>query len=68
MSKENLQQFCLLVLHDQGLQNQLKNITVRDAFIKKVCELGAVSGFEILREDIELQMLENRKMWNERWI
>ncbi len=68
MSKENLQQFCLLVLRDSALQDQLKNIIERDEFIKKVCELGANSGFEILREDIEIQMRENRKMLNERWI
>lgn len=68
MSKENLARFCLLILGNSELQNDLKNITDRSEFIKKVCELGAASGFEILTEDVEMQMLENRKMWQKRWI
>ena len=68
MSKENLQQFCRLVLGDSELQNQLKDVVERDEFIKKVIELGARAGFEIAREDIERQMRENRKSWIEKWI
>jgi predicted ribosomally synthesized peptide with nif11-like leader len=68
MSKENLQQFCRLVLGDSELQNQLKDVVERDEFIKKVIELGARAGFEIAREDIERQMRENRKLWIEKWI
>ena len=68
MSKQSLEKFCLLVLRDLNLQNQLKNITERDEFIKKVRELGANSGFEFSPEEIESQMFENRRMLNQRWI
>ena len=68
MSKENLQQFCLLVLRDLKLQNQLKGLVDRDEFIEKLVESGARAGFEISREDVENQMRENRRLWNERWI
>jgi len=68
MSKENLNQFCLLVLSDLNLQNQLKDLTEREDFIAHVIKLGAKSGFEILREDVELQLRENRRLWHERWI
>jgi hypothetical protein len=68
MSKENLERFCLLVLRDSELQNQLKELIERGAFINKILELGAQSGFEISREDVERQMRENRRLWNERWI
>jgi len=68
MSKENLQQFCLLVLRDLKLQNQLKGLVDRDEFIEKLVASGARAGFEISREDVENQMRENRRLWNERWI
>jgi hypothetical protein len=68
MSKETLEQFCLLVLRDSMLQNQLKGLADRDEFIKKLIETGAQAGFEISRADVENQMRENRKLWNERWI
>ena len=68
MSKERLEKFCLLVLSDLSLQSQLKNINERDEFIRKVCELGANSGFEISREDVESQISENRRLLNQRWI
>jgi hypothetical protein len=68
MSKENLERFCLLVLRDSELQNQLKELIERGAFINKILELGAQWGFEISREDVERQMRENRRLWNERWI
>lgn len=68
MSKENLDQFCLLVLSDLNLQNQLKDSIEREDFIAEVIRLGAKAGFEILREDVELQLRENRRLWHERWI
>ena len=68
MSKENLDQFCLLILKEINLQNQLKNIIEREDFIARMIELGADSGFEITREDVELQLRENRRLWHERWI
>ncbi len=68
MSKENLNQFCLLVLSDLNLQNQLKGLVVREDFVDRIIELSVESGFEIVREDIEIQMRENRSLWHERWI
>ena len=68
MSKENLNQFCFLVLSDLNLQDQLKDSIEREDFIAQVIELGARSGFEILREDVELQLHESRLLWHERWI
>lgn len=68
MSKETLNQFCSLVLSDLNLQEQLKNLVEREDFIGGVIKLGKNAGFEILREDIELQLRENRSLWHERWI
>ena len=68
MSKENLNQFCHLVLNDLELQDQLNNLTERDEFIPKVIELSAASGLEITREEVEDQMRENRRLWHERWM
>ncbi|HVE57560.1 MAG TPA: Nif11-like leader peptide family natural product precursor [Pyrinomonadaceae bacterium] len=68
MSKENLKQFCQLVLRDLNLQDQLKVTIEREAFIAQVIVLGAKSGFEISREDVDLQLRENRSLWHERWI
>ena len=68
MSKETLNQFCSLVLSDLNLQNQLKNLSDREDFIAGVIKLGKKSSFEILREDVELQLRENRSLWHERWI
>lgn len=68
MSKENLNQFCVLVLSDLKLQNQLKDLIDREDFIAQVIKLGAKSGFKILREDVEFQLRENRRLWHERWI
>ncbi len=68
MSKKDLNQFCLLVLSDLKLQDQLKNLIEREDFTAEVIKLGAKSGFEIVREDIELQLRENRSLWHERWI
>lgn len=68
MSQENLQGFCFFVLRDLQLQDQLQSLTDREEFIAKVIESGANFGFEITREEIELQMRENRRLWNERWI
>lgn len=68
MSKENLNQFCRLVLSELSLQNQLKDLIEREDFVAQVINLGAQSGFEITREDIEWQLRENRRLWHERWI
>jgi len=67
MSKEDLRQFCRFVLDDLELQNKLKEVFERDEFIEKVVDLGALAGFIFSREDVEQQMRENRKMWNQRW-
>ena len=68
MSKENLDQFCLLVLNDLSLQDQLKDVIEREDFVARIIELGANSGFEILRDDVEQRMRDNRRLWHERWI
>ncbi len=68
MSKENLRQFCLLVLGDSELQNQLKSFTDRDEFIARLIKSGEKNGFEFSREDVELQMRENRRFYYERWM
>lgn len=68
MSKENLKEFCRLVLNDSEIQKHLKNLTDWDEFIFKVVELGANLGFEITGEEVERQMRENRSLWYKRWI
>jgi hypothetical protein len=68
MSKENLQNFCRLVLEDLELQNKLKGIFDLEEFFKAVLELGRNSAFEISRADLEMQIRENRRLWIERCI
>jgi hypothetical protein len=68
MSKEKLEEFCLLVLGDPELRKQLQDISERDEFMTRVIELGARNGFEIMPEDVEEKIRENRRLWHERWI
>jgi hypothetical protein len=53
MSSENMQGFCLLVLRDPNLQNELINLSDREEFIRQVLISAANSGLEISRDDVE---------------
>lgn len=68
MSKKNLEQFCLLVLQNLELQNQLKGLTGLNEFIPQVIELGRENGFEFSQTEVENKMRENRRQWHERWL
>jgi hypothetical protein len=68
MSNEDFMKFYERVLRDLSLQVELRRIEDREAFIKKVIELGGNSGLVFSRAEIEQQMQIKRKLWRDRWI
>jgi hypothetical protein len=68
MSKKDLETFCEMVLNDLNLQKKLSAEKDRDRFFSRVLKLSGELGFNILREEIEQKLMENRRLWNERWI
>jgi hypothetical protein len=55
-----------MVLADESLQAQLRDITEGDEFIAKVIELGEDRGCKFTAEDVEEAMRSNRRTWIER--
>jgi hypothetical protein len=68
MSQENFERFREIVLRDLSLQEQLREISERSVFIRKVVELSAQYGYEITPEDVDEAMRRSRRAWLERWI
>ncbi|HEX9960431.1 MAG TPA: Nif11-like leader peptide family natural product precursor, partial [Pyrinomonadaceae bacterium] len=68
MSEENFERFRQIVLRDLSLQERLREIVERPAFVQKIVELGAEFGCEITTGDVEEAMRRNRRAWIERWI
>ncbi len=57
-----------IVLGDDDLQTRLQGISDRSEFIARVLEVAESLGLEIGSEDISQAMIENRRLWIERWI
>lgn len=56
MSSEEFEQFRHLVLADRSLQKELRSITDKEIFIRRVLELGSENGFDFDRNTVEEAM------------
>jgi hypothetical protein len=68
MSKENFEKFREIVFQNVDLQEELRRYVEREAFIKRVVELGAEKGFQFTAETVQEVLNENRRAWIQRWI
>lgn len=68
MTSENFERFTALVLSESALQEKLRSIDDKEAFIARAVEVGAAEGFDFTGEDVEAAMLEKKRVWVERWI
>lgn len=60
MRDPGFEDFRSMVLGDESLQAQLRDITERDEFIAKVIELGEAHGCEFTAEDVAESMRRGR--------
>lgn len=68
MTSENFERFTAHVLSESSLQEKLRSIVDKEAFIALAVEVGAAEGFDFTGEDVEAAMLEKKRVWIERWI
>lgn len=66
MSRDRLDEFRDLVLHDPELQAQLRAILDRRAFVERMQQLGAERGYALTTEQIETALAEARRDWSQR--
>lgn len=66
MSRDRLDEFRDLVLHDPELQAQLRIILDRQAFGERMVQLAAERGYHVTAEQIEIALAEARRDWNRR--
>lgn len=64
MSRDQLDEFRDLVLHDPALQTQLRSIADRRVFIERLLQLGAERGYQLTAEQIETALAEARRDWS----
>lgn len=65
MSRDRLDEFRHLVLHDPELQAQLRAISDRRAFSERMVELAAERGYHFTAEQIEAALAEARRDWHQ---
>jgi aspartyl/asparaginyl beta-hydroxylase len=65
---DELERFRELVLQKDGLQEQLREVTDRDAFVSRVLSLGKEHGCEFTAGDIRVAMQAGMQGWIERWV
>ena len=65
MSRDRLDEFRDLVLHDPELQAQLRAISDRRAFSERMVELATERGYHFTAEQIEIALAEARRDWNQ---
>lgn len=68
MSLENFHRFRELVLTDQDVQKQIRDIDDREEFISRVVELAKSNGFEFDSQTVADEMMCGKREWIERWI
>lgn len=66
MSRDPLDEFRDLVLHDPELQAQLRAISDRRAFSERMVQLAAERGYHFTAAQIETALAEARRDWNRR--
>jgi hypothetical protein len=65
---ENFERFRLLVLRETALQEELRGITDREAFMDRVVQLGAAHDCEFTAAEVVEAMRSAHRAWLERWI
>jgi predicted ribosomally synthesized peptide with nif11-like leader len=68
MSQTDLEQFCERVLQNQSLQEKLRSISDRQAFIASVVQLGTEQGFTFSVEEVQTAMQNMTRAWIERFV
>ncbi len=66
MLQEDFERFRDQVLQDSALQEQLRAIEDRDAFMRRVVELGQENGYAFGVEQVAAAMQATRRAWIER--
>jgi len=59
--------FHRLVLQEAQLQEKLREISDRAAFIRHVVALGAEHDYNFTAEEVTVAMQANRRAWLEQW-
>ena len=68
MSQTDLEQFCERVLQNKSLQEKLRSISDRQAFIASVVQLGTEQGFTFSVEEVQTAMQNMTRAWIERFV
>ena len=68
MSESAFEEFRSLVLSDESLQEELREIIDRKTFISHAVELGARNGYEFTSTDVEHAINAARREWIEHLI
>ena len=63
MNGKNLDAFVRLVLSEDALQSELREVVNRQDLVSRVMELGVQNGFEFSVADVEEAMRSNRQQW-----
>ncbi len=66
MSQQDFELFRAQVLRDRGLQDQLREIEERDAFVRKAVQLGQENGYSFSVDQVMTAMQAARRAWIER--
>jgi predicted MarR family transcription regulator len=56
------------VLADPGLQERLRSLADRGAFVTATAALAAELGLDVSKSDVEAGLREARRRWLGRWI
>jgi len=63
MIVRDLEFFRRMILSDETLQEQLRDLTERDQFVTRVVELGEIHNCSFSIAEVEEAMREGRRVW-----
>ena len=63
MVHNTFEEFRELVLSDESLQNELRDLTNKNDFTTRLIELARERGYEITADEIDQEMLRSRRIW-----
>jgi hypothetical protein len=66
MTRERLDRFCQIVLHNSALQERLWETSGLDAFVHLIQSLGAEQGHHFSAQDVKAALYVSRRDWRER--
>lgn len=68
MTSSAFDQFYQLVLQDDQLQEQLRDISDFHTFVLQVVALGEAHHYQFTADNVQAAMQSQRRAWLERWI